>query len=115
MNRGDSASQFRILEDRYAGYEVHDSASENVGKVAATFLDETGKREYIEVQVGGMLGKVTGKGTSLIPLDLCIVDNIRRTIEVTQPIDRVREAPPLDPTREISPGYEHQLRRHYGL
>jgi PRC-barrel domain len=115
MNRGDSASQFRILEDRYAGYEVHDSASESIGKIVATFVDETGKREYVEVQVGGMLGKVTGKGTSLIPLDLCVIDNIRRTIEVTQPIDRVKEAPPLEHTREISPGYEGLLRKHYGL
>ena len=115
MDRGESAGRFRMLEDRYAGYEVYDSASESIGKVVATFLDETGRREYVEVQVGGMLGRLTGKGASLIPLDLCIVDNIRRTIQVTQPMDRVAEAPPLDPARKMTPGYEEQLRKHYGL
>jgi hypothetical protein len=102
------------LEDGYAEYEVHDSGGEKIGTVDASFADEDDRREYVAVKTG-VAGVTPGLGTSLIPLEICAVDDTRRVIEVSQPKETVEKAPPIGDDMAFTPEYLAQLRGHYGL
>lgn len=102
------------LEDAYAGYEVQDSGREKIGTVDAAFVDDDDRREYVAVKTG-VVGLTPGQGTSLIPVEICAVDDTRGAIEVSRPKDTVEKAPPIGDDMAFTPEYLAQLRDHYGL
>jgi hypothetical protein len=63
--------------DKYDGYTVVDG--DKIGTVDTTYVDETSQREYIAVR-RGLTGLLPGTGSSIIPMDVCAVDNTSRTI-----------------------------------
>jgi hypothetical protein len=100
----------RELEERYEGYKVYDNAGERIGKVDDLFVDESGREEYIGVKSGFF-----GLKSTLIPMDIARVDDRERVIEVSEPKDRVKDAPNFDDDEDITPEYEERVRRHFGL
>ena len=64
------SDKFAELEERYSGYEVHDSNGEKIGKVDYLFfVDENDNPEYIGVKMGFL-----GTSSTLIPTDTITVD-----------------------------------------
>jgi uncharacterized protein (TIGR02271 family) len=101
---------FMELEERYAGYEVYDRDGEKIGKVDDLLVDEHDVPEYIGVKMGFL-----GMKSTLIPMDLANVDEERRRIKVSVDKTTAKEGPAFDDDEEITPGYEGQVRSHYGL
>ena len=110
MDRKERSDRFTELEERYAGYEVYDQAGENIGKVDDLFVNESDQPEYIGVKMGFL-----GMKATLIPMDVCTVDEGRHVIEVSESKDRVKDAPSFDDDEEITPEYENTVRSYFGL
>ena len=67
------------MEDRYNRYDVVDLDGDKIGTVNHTYVSESDQREYVAVS-RGLTGLLPGTGSSIIPLDVCAVDNTSRTI-----------------------------------
>jgi stress response protein YsnF len=110
VDRKERSDRFTELEERYAGYEVYDLNGEKIGKVDDLFINENDQPEYIGVKMGFL-----GMKATLIPMDVCTVDEGRRVIEVSESKDRVKDAPSFDDDEEITPEYENTVRSYFGL
>jgi stress response protein YsnF len=110
VDRKERSDRFTELEERYAGYEVYDPQGEKIGKVDDLFINENDQPEYIGVKMGFL-----GMKATLIPMDVCTVDEGRRVIEVSESKDRVKDAPSFDDDEEITPEYENTVRSYFGL
>ena len=108
-NYEERTDRFTADED-YAGYTVHDNNGEKIGKVDDLFLDENDQPEYFGVKMGFL-----GTRSTLIPADITNIDRERGFIEVSQPKSAVKEGPSFDDDRDITPEYENEVRRYYGL
>jgi stress response protein YsnF len=109
-DRKERSDRFTELEERFKGYEVYDPQGEKIGKVDDLFINENDQPEYIGVKMGFL-----GLKATLIPMDACTVDEERRVIEVSEPKDRVKDAPSFDDDEEITPEYENTVRSYFGL
>jgi stress response protein YsnF len=109
-DRKERSDRFTELEERFKGYEVYDPQGEKIGKVDDLFINENDQPEYIGVKMGFL-----GLKATLIPMDACTVDEERRVIEVSEPKDRVKDAPSFDDDEEITPEYENTVRGYFGL
>ena len=105
---------FRKVGDRYDGYTVVDADGEKIGTVDTTYVDETSQREYIAVR-RGLASLIPGTGSSIIPMDVCAVDNTSRTIQASTHKDTVKNSPSLCTNQEMTPEYEGQVRSYYRL
>ncbi len=88
---------------------------DKIGTVDRTYVSESDQREYVAVSrrlIGELL---PGTGSSIIPLDVCTVDNTSRTIQVNAQKEIVKNSPSLGIGHEISPEYESQVRSYYRL
>jgi uncharacterized alkaline shock family protein YloU len=103
---------FTKLEEKLKGYEVYDPQGEKIGTADDLFMNENDQPEYIGVKTG-LLGML-GMRSTLLPINVCTVDEERRVIEVSEPKDRVKDAPSFD-GEEITPEYENTVRSHFGL
>ena len=102
--------RFTAIEDEYAGYTVHDSNGEKIGKVDDLFLNENDQPEYFGVKMGFL-----GTRSTLIPAEIATTNGERGSIEVSQPKSTVKDGPSFDDDREITPEYENEVRSYYGL
>lgn len=107
---GRTGDQYRDLE-AFSGYKVYDDRGEKIGKVDDLFVDENNRPEYIGVQMG-FFGL---SGSTLIPMEIVRVNDRRRTIEVDESKDRVKDAPHFDRDDDITPDFEARIFGHYGL
>lgn len=105
---------FRRLGDRYSGYSVVDSDGDKIGSVDATYVNEADQREYVAVS-GGLSGLLPGTSSSVLPLDICTVDNNTSTITASTHKDSVKNAPSLGSGGEMTPELEGQIRSYYRL
>jgi hypothetical protein len=71
------ARELRKMEDMYSRYDVVDRDGAKIGTVDTAYIDERDQHEYVAVS-RGVLGLIPGTGSSLIPLDICRVDNNRK-------------------------------------
>jgi uncharacterized protein (TIGR02271 family) len=111
LEHENSDDRFAALEERFSGYEVHDSAGGKVGEVDEIFVDENGRPEYVGVKTSP-----SGVGIPLIPLEAVRVDEGRRTIDVPSLLKgRIEDGPSYGDGREITPGFEQRVRSYYGL
>jgi uncharacterized alkaline shock family protein YloU len=104
--------RFTKLEERIKGYEVYDPQGEKIGTADDLFMNENDQPEYIGVKTG-LLGML-GMRSTLLPIGVCTVDEERRVIEVSEPKDRVKDAPSFD-GEDITPEYENTVRSHFGM
>ena len=77
-----------------------------------TYVNELDQREYAAVS-GGLTGFIPGTSSSIVPLDICTVDNNRGAIQASTRKDSVKNSPSLSASQEMTPGYEAQVRNHY--
>jgi hypothetical protein len=105
-----SDHRMRELEERYEDYKVYDNAGERIGRVDDLFVDEADHEEYIGVKMGFF-----GLKSTLIPMGIVRVNDRERTMEVAESKERVKDAPTFDDDDDITPEYEENVRRHFGL
>ena len=110
MEHENSNDRFAALEERFAGYEVHDAAGWKVGEIDEIFVDENGLPEYVGLKTGSPKA-----GSPLVPLEAVRVDEGRRVIEVPLPKGKVEDGPSYHDDWEATPDFERRVRRYYGL
>ncbi len=98
------------LEERFAGYEVHDNAGEKIGGIDLILADDDGRPEYVGLKIGSL-----GAGSPLIPMEAIWVDEGRRVIEVPLRKSKVEDGPSYHDDQEVTPNFELRVRRYYGL
>jgi sporulation protein YlmC with PRC-barrel domain len=105
-----SEDRLRELEEKYEDYKVYDNRGERIGKVDDLFVDESDREEYIGVKMGFF-----GMKSTLIPMDIVRVNEEKKSIELSDSKDHVRNAPSFDDDEDITPDYEDRIRSHFGL
>ena len=110
MELEERSDRFTAIEDRFAGYEVYDSSGEKIGKVDDLFVDEQDNPEYIGVKMGFL-----GMSSTLIPMEICTVDESGQRINVTTDKETAKNGPTFEDDREITPEFENQVYSYYGL
>ena len=102
--------RFTALEEKYAGYEVHDPQGQKIGQVDDLFVDENDQPEYLGVKMGFL-----GLRSTLIPWEIVKVDEGAHSVEVSVDKDKAKDGPTFDDDREITPEYEEHVRSYYGV
>ena len=110
MEREERTDRFTALEDRFAGYEVYDQSGEKIGKVDDLFVDEQDNPEYIGVKMGFL-----GMSSTLIPMEICTVDEAGQRINVATDKETAKNGPTFEDDREITPEFENEVYSYYGL
>jgi uncharacterized protein (TIGR02271 family) len=105
--RGD---RFTAIEDRYAGYTVHDPDGDKIGKVDDLFVDENDQPEYIGVELG-----LLGTRSTLIPWQLVEVHDDESALIVSADDAHVKDGPTFDDDQDITPEFESEVYSYYGL
>jgi uncharacterized protein (TIGR02271 family) len=110
VEREERSDRFTAIEDRFAGYEVYGSSGEKIGKVDDLFVDENDNPEYIGVKMGFL-----GMSSTLIPMEICTVDEAGQRINVATDKETAKNGPTFDDDREITPDFENEVYSYYGL
>jgi uncharacterized protein (TIGR02271 family) len=110
VEREERSDRFTAIEDRFAGYGVYDQAGEKIGEVDDLFVDENDQPEYIGVKMGFL-----GMTSTLIPMEICTVDEAGHRINVATDKETAKNGPTFDDDREITPDFENQVYSYYGL
>ncbi len=110
MEREERSDRFTALEDRFANYEVYDQSGEKIGKVDDLFVDEQDNPEYVGVKMGFL-----GMSSTLIPMEICTVDEAGQRINVATDKETAKNGPTFDDDRDITPEYENEVYSYYGL
>ncbi len=108
--REERSDRFTEIEDRFAGYNVYDPHGERIGKVDDLFVNQMDEPEYIGVKMG-----VLGTRSTLIPWSICTVDEANQRIEAAVDKDKAKDGPTFDDDQEITPEYEEEVHRYYGV
>ena len=110
MERDERSDRFTAIEDRFAGYEAYDQSGEKIGKVDDLFVDENDNPEYIGVKMGFL-----GTRSTLIPMEICTVDEAGQRINVATDKETAKNGPTFDDDREVTPDFENEVYSYYGL
>ena len=94
---------------RFEGYQIYDQHYEKVGKVDDLFVDENDVPEYIGVKTG-----LFGGPSTLIPMDIVRVNDLRQLVEVASDKDTIKNAPSFADDAEITAGFEDRVYAHFG-
>ena len=110
MEREPHGEGYTGVEDSYSGYTVYDMHYEKIGKVDDLFVDESDQPEYIGVKMG-----LLGMKSTLIPIEIVRVNERRELMEVSQPKEKVKDAPTFSNDDEITPEFEREVRSFFGI
>ncbi len=105
--RGD---RYQQLEESYKDYTVYDQHYERIGKVDDLFVDEHDQPEYIGVKTGFL-----GMKSTLIPMEIARVNDLRKLVEVSADKNTITEGPAFDDDDEITRDHEARIYGYYGL
>src|SRR5215211_7060543 len=94
---------------RFEGYQIYDQHYEKVGKVDDLFVDENDVPEYIGVKTG-----LFGGPSTLIPMDIVRVNDLRQLVEVASDKATIEKAPSFDDDAEITAEFEKRVYAHFG-
>ena len=94
---------------RFEGYQIYDQHYEKVGKVDDLFVDENDVPEYIGVKTG-----LFGGPSTLIPMDIVRVNDVRQLVEVASDKDTIEGAPSFSDDAEITAEFEERVYAHFG-
>ena len=94
---------------RFEGYQIYDQHYEKVGKIDDLFVDENDVPEYIGVKTG-----LFGGPSTLIPMDIVRVNDLRQLVEVASDKDTIKNAPSFGDDVEITAGFEERVYAHFG-
>ncbi|MDP9455153.1 MAG: hypothetical protein CYG60_04840 [Actinobacteria bacterium] len=116
MTSNDDSNRIEKQAHRYAEYEAHDQKGEPVGHVDDLFVDTVNGQEYVELNMG-----VLGLRSTIVPLEVCTVDEERMIVAIPFSRTKLRRAPrkraPIlgDEVMAITPEYEDRIRGYFGL
>src|SRR5215208_6826119 len=102
MAQGDVGKQFE-------GYQIYDRHYEKVGKVDDLFVDENDVPEYIGVKTS-----LFGGPSTLIPMEIVRVNDLRQLVEVASDKDTIEEGPSFGDDAEITAEFEDRVYAHFG-
>src|SRR5215218_5578981 len=94
---------------RFEGYQIYDQHYEKVGKVDDLFVDENDVPEYIGVKTS-----LFGGPSTLIPMDIVRVNDVRQLVEVASDKETIENAPSFDDDAEITAEFEDRVYAHFG-
>jgi uncharacterized protein (TIGR02271 family) len=94
---------------RFEGYQIYDRHYEKVGKVDDLFVDENDVPEYIGVKTS-----LFGGPSTLIPMDIVRVNDLRELVEVASDKDTIKNAPSFGDDAEITAVFEERFYAHFG-
>src|SRR5215208_4242508 len=94
---------------RFDGYQIYDQHYEKVGKVDDLFVDENDVPEYIGVKTS-----LFGGVSTLIPMDIVRVNDLRQFVEVASDKATIEKAPSFDDDAEITAEFEYRVYTHFG-
>jgi uncharacterized protein (TIGR02271 family) len=94
---------------RFEGYQIYDRHYEKVGKVDDLFVDQNDVPEYIGVKTG-----LFGSRSTLIPMDIVRVNDLRQLVEVASDKDTIEEGPSFGDDAEITAEFEDRVYTHFG-
>ncbi len=94
---------------RFEGYQIYDQHYEKVGKVDDLFVDENDVPEYIGVKTG-----LFGGPSTLIPMDIVRVNDLRQLVEVASDKDTIKEGPSFGDDSEITAEFEDRVYKYFG-
>jgi uncharacterized protein (TIGR02271 family) len=94
---------------RFEGYQIYDQHYEKVGKVEDLFVDENDVPEYIGVKTS-----LFGGPSTLIPMDIVRVNDVRQLVEVASDKDTIKNAPSFDDDAEITAEFEDRVYAYFG-
>jgi uncharacterized protein (TIGR02271 family) len=97
------------IDKRFEGYQIYDQHYEKVGKVDDLFVDENDTPEYIGVKTG-----LFGSPSTLIPVDIVRVNDLRQLVEVASDKETIKNAPSFGEDAEITAGFEERVYAHFG-
>jgi hypothetical protein len=92
---------------KWPGRAVHDSSGTRLGEVREIYLDEsTDRPEWVLIDLADA-------GPRFVPLvDATVNDD---GLRVAQATERIKDAPELEPSKELTQEEERRLYSHYGL
>jgi hypothetical protein len=92
---------------KWPGRAVLDPSGSRLGEVREIYLDDaTDRPEWVLVELNG-------EGPRFVPLVDATVDD--EALRVAQDAERVKRAPALEPSKELTQEEERRLYSHYGL
>src|SRR5215204_1340411 len=94
---------------RFDGYQIYDQHYEKVGKVDDLFVDENDVPEYIGVKTS-----LFGGPSTLIPMEIVRVNDVRQLVEVASDKATIEEAPSFGDDAEITAEFEERVYAHFG-
>src|SRR5215210_958533 len=97
------------IGERFEGYQIYDRHYEKVGKVDDLFVDENDVPEYIGVKTS-----LFGGPSTLIPMDLVRVNDLRQLVEVASDKETITIAPNFGDDAEITAEFEERVYAHFG-
>ncbi|MDQ3589187.1 MAG: PRC and DUF2382 domain-containing protein [Actinomycetota bacterium] len=97
------------LGKRFDGYQIYDRHYEKVGKVDDLFVDENDVPEYIGVKTS-----LFGGPSTLIPMDIVRVNDLRQLVEVASDKATIENAPSFGDDAEITAEFEERVYAHFG-
>jgi uncharacterized protein (TIGR02271 family) len=94
---------------RFDGFQIYDQHYEKVGKVDDLFVDENDVPEYIGVKTS-----LFGGPSTLIPMDIVRVNDVRQLVEVASDKETIENAPSFGDDAEITAEFEERVYAHFG-
>lgn len=110
MDREVGADPFAGLKSSSEEYHVYDRHYERIGRVDDVFIDERDAVSYIGVKMGFF-----GTNSTLVPVEIIRVNDLRRLIEVDEDAETIKHAPHFGHDETVSPELEDRVRTYFGL
>ena len=110
MDREIGPDPFAALKEGSEEYHVYDKHYERIGRVDDVFIDERDAVSYIGVKMGFF-----GTNSTLVPVELVRVNDIRRLVEVDEDAETIKHAPHFGHDEIVSPELEDRVRTYFGL
>jgi len=110
VDREISPDPFAALKDGSEEYHVYDKHYERIGRVDDVFIDERDAVSYVGVKMGFF-----GTNSTLVPVEIVRVNDLRRLIEVDEDAETIKHAPHFGHNETVSPELEDRVRTYFGL
>jgi hypothetical protein len=110
VDREIGSDPFAALKEGSEEYHVYDKHYERIGRVDDVFIDERDAVSYVGVKMGFF-----GTNSTLVPVEIVRVNDLRRLIEVDEDAETIKHAPHFGHDETVSPELEDRVRTYFGL
>jgi hypothetical protein len=101
---------FAALKEGIEEYHVYDRHYERIGRVDDVFIDDRDAVSYVGVKMGFF-----GTNSTLVPVEIVRVNDLRRLIEIDEDAETIKHAPNFGHDETVSPELEDRVRTYFGL